>query len=180
MKYAEGPMRPISMCRPRICRTGAVIVGVGGEILALNPESSPRKEETECASESDSGPPARPTRPPSKRWLGERQHGVSTNGVTANIIFFDRDFLGTPFNLLLYSQKCQGVPLPPICQNSLFLQRPHLVLTPFVRNQTAHWQPTDRGAPAGLGPPPKEKALATCQAHPQKRNRHALLGGPLV
>ena len=33
-------------------------------------------------------------------------------------------FLGTPVSLLLYSQKCPGVPFCPICQSSLLLQRP--------------------------------------------------------
>ena len=40
-------------------------------------------------------------------------NGVSTNGVTANSMFFDRDFLGTPVNLLLSSDKYQGVPFSP-------------------------------------------------------------------
>ena len=44
--------------------------------------------------------------------------------------FWQRDLLGTPVNLLLSSQKCQGVPFSPICQNSLLLKRPPLVLTP--------------------------------------------------
>ena len=36
-------------------------------------------------------------------------HGVSTNGVTANSMFFDRGtFWGTPVNLLLSSQKVPG------------------------------------------------------------------------
>ena len=34
-------------------------------------------------------------------------------------------FLGAPVNLLLSSQKCQGVPFFAICQTSLLLQRPH-------------------------------------------------------
>ena len=50
--------------------------------------------------------------------------------------FWQRDFLGTPVNLLVSSQKCQGVPFSPICQHSLLLQRPHyVVLTPCVCNQ---------------------------------------------
>ena len=52
-------------------------------------------------------------------------NGVSANGVTANFMFFDRDFLGTPVNLLLSSQKYQGVTCSPVCQNSLLLQLPH-------------------------------------------------------
>ena len=43
-------------------------------------------------------------------------NGVSTNGVAANLMFFDRDLLGTPVNLLS-SQKCQGAPFSPISQS---------------------------------------------------------------
>ena len=43
-------------------------------------------------------------------------NGVGTSGVTANFSFLT-DFWGTPVNLLLYSQKRQGIPLSPICQN---------------------------------------------------------------
>ena len=56
-------------------------------------------------------------------WKGT--NGVSTNGVTANCMFFDRDLLGTPVHLLLSSQRCHGVPFSPNCRNSLLLQRPH-------------------------------------------------------
>ena len=49
--------------------------------------------------------------------------------------FFDRDFLATLVNLLLAYQNCQGVPFSPIRQKPLLLQRPRLVLTPFVGNQ---------------------------------------------
>ena len=52
-------------------------------------------------------------------------NGVSTNGVTANVMLFDK---GTFLVLLLIcfssSQTCQGVPFSPIFQNSLLLQRP--------------------------------------------------------
>ena len=50
-------------------------------------------------------------------------NGVSTNGVTVNIMFFflQRDILGTPVYLRLSSQKCQGVPFSPSCQNSLLV-----------------------------------------------------------
>ena len=51
-------------------------------------------------------------------------NGVSTHGFTANCMFFDTDFLGTPGNLLLSSQKCQGVSFPSICQNSLLCSGP--------------------------------------------------------
>ena len=40
-------------------------------------------------------------------------------------MFRQRDLLGTPINLLLSPQKCQGVPFSPIRQKSLLLQRPH-------------------------------------------------------
>ena len=47
-------------------------------------------------------------------------NGVSTTGVTANSTFLLHwDLLGTPVNLLLSSQKCQGVPFSPICRISL-------------------------------------------------------------
>ena len=53
-------------------------------------------------------------------------NGVSTKRVTAFCCFFgQRDFLVTPVNLLLSTQKCQGVPFSPICQNCLLLQRPY-------------------------------------------------------
>ena len=52
-------------------------------------------------------------------------NGVSTNGVTANFMLFDRGtFWVLPLNLRLSSQKCQGVPFSPICEKSLLLQRP--------------------------------------------------------
>ena len=50
-------------------------------------------------------------------------NGVSTDGVSSAEA--QRDFLGTPVNLLLSSQKCPGVPFSPICPNLLLLQRPH-------------------------------------------------------
>ena len=65
-----------------------------------------------------------PSSPPSGG-VQKGTNGVSTDGVTASFMCFDRDFLGTPVNLLLYSQKCQGTPFYTICQNSLLLQRPH-------------------------------------------------------
>ena len=54
-------------------------------------------------------------------------NGVSTNGVTAIsfYVFWQRDLLGTPADLLLSARKCQGVPFSTICRNSLLLQRPH-------------------------------------------------------
>ena len=43
-------------------------------------------------------------------------NGVSTNGVTATCMFFDKRtfWVITPGNPLLASQKCQGVPFSPI------------------------------------------------------------------
>ena len=52
-------------------------------------------------------------------------NGVSTNGVTANLLFLTEELFGAPVNLLLSTQKCQAVPVSPIRQNSLLLQRPH-------------------------------------------------------
>ena len=51
-------------------------------------------------------------------------------------MFFDRDFFGTPVNLLLSSQKSQGVPFFPICHKTPSAAAPS-VLTPFVRDQEA-------------------------------------------
>ena len=65
--------------------------------------------------------------PPATNGVRMGQNGVSTNGVTADFNLFDRGtFWGTPANLLLSSQKCQGVPLFPIRRNSLLAhdQRP--------------------------------------------------------
>ena len=61
-------------------------------------------------------------------------NGVSTNGVTANFMFFDRDLLCTPVNLLLYSQSARAYLFPQSVKNHYFCSGP-LVLTPFVRNQ---------------------------------------------
>ena len=53
-------------------------------------------------------------------------NGVSTSGGHCKLyVFGQRDLLGIPVNLFLSSQKCQGVPFSPICQNSLLSQRPH-------------------------------------------------------
>ena len=43
------------------------------------------------------------------KW-GQRQWGHCNFHV-----FWQRDFLGTPVNLLLFVQKCQGVPFSPVC-----------------------------------------------------------------
>ena len=52
-------------------------------------------------------------------WGRKGTKGVSTNGVTANFMFFVSVFWGTPVNLLLSSKKCQGKFI-----NELLLQRP--------------------------------------------------------
>ena len=66
----------------------------------------------------------------------QRTNGVSTNGVTANFMFFDRGtFLGTPVNLLSSSQECQGVPFFPNLSKFVTSAAAPLVLTPFVRSQ---------------------------------------------
>ena len=50
-------------------------------------------------------------------------NGVNTNGVTANLVFFDRGiFFGTPAKCVL--PKMPGRTFFPILQNSLLLQRP--------------------------------------------------------
>ena len=70
----------------------------------------------------------------------EWTNGISTNGVTALFkhVFFDRDFLLTPVNLLLLSQKCQGVTsspwgpqsveLPYFCSGPISVDRLILIL----------------------------------------------------
>ena len=63
-------------------------------------------------------------------------NGVSTSGVTANLMLFDRGtFWGTPVSLLLSPQKCQGVLFSPNLSKIISFAAAPLVLTPFVRNQ---------------------------------------------
>ena len=50
-------------------------------------------------------------------------NGVSTNGVTANVMLLTY-FLGTAFNLPLYSQKWQGVPFPQSVKINYFCSGP--------------------------------------------------------
>ena len=54
--------------------------------------------------------------------LGEGRMGSALNGVTANVTLSNRGSFWVP---PLSSQKCQGVPFSPNCQDSLLLQRPH-------------------------------------------------------
>ena len=44
-----------------------------------------------------------------------------------------------PFNLCLSSQKCQGVPFSPICQQNITFAAAPLLLTPSVRKQVMQW-----------------------------------------
>ena len=64
-----------------------------------------------------------------------------------------RDLLGAPVNLPLYSQKCQGVPFSPICQIHSFCSDPMNAdrWPPFVRNQDVAMDSPrpSRQAPAG-------------------------------
>ena len=53
--------------------------------------------------------------------------------------FLTEVLLGAPFNLLLSSEKCQGVPFSPICQIITFAAAP-LVLTHLSATE-AHVQP---------------------------------------
>ena len=57
--------------------------------------------------------------------VGKGQMGSALMGSLQISCFVDTgDFWGTPVKLLVFSQKCQGVPFSPICQNGLLLQRP--------------------------------------------------------
>ena len=59
-------------------------------------------------------------------------NGVSTNGATADFMFFDRDFLGTHVNLLLSPQQCQGMHFVHNLSEFMTFAAAPLVLTPFV------------------------------------------------
>ncbi len=53
-------------------------------------------------------------------------NGVSTNGVTANFMFFDRGtFWVLPLTYFYLPKSARAYLFYPICQNSLLLQRPH-------------------------------------------------------
>ena len=56
--------------------------------------------------------------------VGKGRMGSALMGSLQISCFWQRDFLGTPINLLLYSQKCQGVPFSPICQTNDFCSGP--------------------------------------------------------
>ena len=88
--------------------------------------------------------------------FGKGQMGSALMG-SLQIPSFDRGiFVGTPVDLRLSSQKCQGVPFSPdLCQSELLLQRPQSESTP-VR-------------PVRQGVPPRDDG---------PRPRRALPGGP--
>ena len=75
-------------------------------------------------------------------------------------MFFERDFWGTPVNLLLSSQKYQGVPFPQSDKNKVPFAAAPLVWTPFVRNQ---------GGPGrGGGPGPRRAGEAARHGGPER------------
>ena len=49
--------------------------------------------------------------------IGEGQRGSALIGSLRISYLFDRDLLGIPVALLLYSQKCQGVPFSPFVKS---------------------------------------------------------------
>ena len=57
-------------------------------------------------------------------YVGKGQMGSALTGSLQFSRFFDGDFLGTPVNLFLYSQKCQGVPFPQPAKNQCFCSGP--------------------------------------------------------
>ena len=69
--------------------------------------------------------------------LGKEQMGSALMGSLQISFFWQRDFLGTPVNRLLFSQKCQGVPFFPNLSKYITFAAVPLVLIPFVRNQSA-------------------------------------------
>ena len=80
--------------------------------------------------------PARPARLGAA--LGRWAKGVRNSWGHCNLyVFLQRDLLGIPVNLLLFSKKCQGVPFSPNPSKFITLSAAPLVLTPFVCNQGA-------------------------------------------
>ena len=85
-------------------------------------------------------------------------NGVSTNGVTANLMLFDRGtFWVIPLTYFDLYKKCQGVPFSPVCQNSLPLQRPISVdiicPQPRLARRRAGHGPPGEGRRAGVVAP---------------------------
>ena len=71
--------------------------------------------------------------------LGKGQMGSSALvGSLLILCFLTEGLLGTPVNMHLYSQKCQGVPFSPNLSKFTTFAAATLVSTPFVPNQ-----PTD-------------------------------------
>ena len=79
-------------------------------------------------------------------------NGVRTTGVTTIlcclfVCLFDRgSFGGTPVNLLVSSQKCQGVLFWPICQNPYFCNGP-ISVDPICSQPSGHRCPALAGIP---------------------------------
>ena len=67
-------------------------------------------------------------------WKGT--NGVSANGFTANFVFFDSLFLGTPVNYFYLPKSTSAYFFPNLTKSITFAASP-LVLTPFVCNQAA-------------------------------------------
>ena len=79
--------------------------------------------------------------------LGQGQMGSALRGsLQISCFLTEGPFLGIPLNLLLSSQKCQGVPFSPICQTIETFAAVTLVVTPFVRNP---W-PSDSEGPGPI------------------------------
>ena len=79
-------------------------------------------------------------------------NGVSTNGVTANVIFFDRGtFLVLPLTYFYLPKSARAYLFPQFVKNITFAAAP-LVLTSFARNQSksegAQPEKTPRFCPA--------------------------------
>ena len=75
-------------------------------------------------------------RPSSSADVGKGTNGVSTNGVTAFLLLFDRWAFGVlPLIYLHLPKSAKAYLFPPICQQHMIFAATPIVLTPFVRNQ---------------------------------------------
>ena len=117
-KPSEGPAHlPLRAAAPP---TGVAAAVPDAGLEPAEPLRLPHRVHTGAAAVAD-GPAV-----PGGAVLGKGQMGSALMGSLQILCFcLQRDFWGTSVSLLLYSQKCQGVPFPPSCQNSLLLQRPH-------------------------------------------------------
>ena len=88
---------------------------------------------------------------------GKGQMGSALMGSMHISCFLTGGPLGTPGNLLLSPQKCQGVHFSLICRNSLLLQRSHWCRSQFVRDRGAH----GRGAGQSRGGQVKQHTTIT-------------------